>query len=352
MALASIANIGGGILGDELSKGDRSSAEDQIKGIQALYNQIKLPDIEQQKLNLEQLNQGQMLTPEQQQVRQMSMNDQLQDINLDPRLKQTQMNALDTLQQIAGKGFTPDELNAMQEARMQREADTTAKLKQIQQQQDMRGLGNSEMSMAQQMLASQSDANRGASDARDMQAQAFKRSLDAIMQSGNLAGGMESAEYGRQADLANALRGREQTNLQNQVNIEGSNVDRFNRALEANTNRLNAVSDQNVGLRNNQQTYNKELLDKQFQNQMQLTGAKAGTNQAMANMYGDKANATANKWAGIGSGIGSGMLAMGGKTAAPAAAKPNEMVSAVQAQANTAPLVMGSYDPYKKRIMS
>lgn len=312
------ANVGGGLIGDYLSRGDREKAGDQIRSIQDMYNAIKLPDTEQEKLNLEQFQEGQKLTPEQQQVRQLAMQDELQNINLDPRLRQTQMNALETLSKIAGSGFTPDELNAMQQQRDAREGDLTSKLKQLQQNQEMRGVANSDMALAQRMMEAQGSANRGAQEARDMQAQAFRRSLDAITQGGNLAGNIEGTDYARGADLASALRGREMTNLQNQVNIEGNNVDRFNRALESNVGRANQTLDKNVALRNDEQQFNKGLAEKNFQRQLQLTGGKAGAAQGVANLYQDNANRTASKFAGIGSGIGSGILAgsMGGSSTA------------------------------------
>lgn len=315
-ALSGIANIGGGILGNELSRGDRSAAEDQIKGIQALYNNIKLPNTEDEKLNLREFGQGQMLNNKEDQAQQLSMQDNLQNINLDPRLKQTQMNALETLQKISGSGFTPEELNAAQQQRDAREGDLTSKLKQLQQNQDMRGVGNSDMALAQRMMEAQGSANRGAADARDLQAQAFKRSLDAVTQGANLAGNMDARDYSQQANLANSLNNRELTNLNQRANVSANNVDRFNAALSSNANRMNTTNDKNVALANDQQQFNKGLLNTDFQRQLQLAGAKAGTNKDMANMHNANASRTAEMISGIGSGIGSGILAAGSGTSA------------------------------------
>ena len=322
-ALAGIANIGGGILGNELSKGDREAAADQIKSIQNMYNNIKLPSIDDQKLNLQNFQQGQQLTAKEDQAQQLSAQDALENVNLDPRLKQTQMNALDVLQKISGSGFTPDELNAMNQQREQREGDLTSKLKQIQQQQDMRGVGNSDMALAQRMMEAQGSANRGAQDARDMQAQAFKRSLDAVSQGANLAGNIDATDYARQAQLAQNLNSRELTNLNQRANVNASNVDRFNNALASNVNRLNTVSDKNVALQNDQQQFNKGLLDKQFQNELQLTAGRAGAAGQMANMNNANAARTAEMVSGIGSGIGSGILAAG---SSPAKKKPTSEI--------------------------
>lgn len=307
--IGSLFNIAGGIAAANEQANARAAADARLDDIKNLYNRISMPEIGSEELNLEQLNSGQMLNPQQQQVRQLSMNDQLQNVNLDPRLKQTQMNALETLSKIAGKGFTPDEMNALSQQRSAREADVTAKLKQLQQNQDMRGLGNSEMSLAAQLSAAQSDANRGAQDARDLQAQGFKRSLDAISQGSNLAGSIDNTDYNRQSNLATALRNREGTNLQNQVATEGTNVDRFNRALESNTTRINNTADKNVAIRNDQQQFNKGLIDKNYNRQLDRAATLSGVARNQATNDIAKGNARAGAISGVASGIGSGIMA-------------------------------------------
>lgn len=311
MTAAALINIAGGIAANEAGRGDREAATKQMDDIQNMYRNIKLPTIEEQKLDLARYGEGQLLNNKQDQAEQLSMQDNLQNINLDPRLKQTQMNALETLQKISGNGFTPEELNASQQQRDAREGDLTSKLKQLQQQQDMRGVGNSDMALAQRMMEAQGSANRGAADARDLQAQAFKRSLDAVTQGANLAGNMDATDYSRQAQLAGNLNNREMTNLNQRANVNSSNVDRFNAALSSNVNRLNKVGDANTNLSNEQQVSNKGLIRQSFLDQMTLTGAKAGTNKDMANMNNANAARTAGQITGVASGIGSGLMAMG-----------------------------------------
>lgn len=312
LLLASLANIAGGVAGNLLSQGDRDKASAEIEGIKDLYANIQLPDIEQMKLDLQQYQTGPEYTAREGVAEQLGMTDALQDVQLDPRLKQTQMNALETLQKIAGSGFTPDELNALQEQRSAREADLTSKLKALQQQQDMRGIGNSDMALAQRMMESQGSANRGAADARALEAQAFKRSLDAITQGANLAGNIDATDYARQAQLAQNLNQRELTNLQQRANVNNSNVDRFNRALESNIANQRETLNRNTQLANQQQQFNKGLAQQQFGNQMSLAGAKAGAAGTAANMYGNRANATAGMFSGIGSGLGNIAMGMGG----------------------------------------
>lgn len=304
MALSGIANVGGGLLGDLFSGGDRKNATDQMKGIADLYKNISTPDIESQKLNLQQYGPGAQEVAKQDTASQLGSQDALQNIALDPRLKNTQMSALDTLKHIAGAGFTPDELNSMTSQRQKNEGDLTSALKGIDQQNAMRGISGGGGDLASKLLAAQSSANRGAEDQRALQSQGFQRSLNAISQGANLAGSMENADYGRQANLANALNSRELTNMQQKAMTNASNVDRFNRALEHNVGRENTTADKNTGLLNQQQQYNKGLQQQQFQNQMQKAAGQAGASKDLSTMYNNQANRTATKYSGVGAGLG------------------------------------------------
>ena len=314
LLLASLANIAGGVAGNLLSQGDRDKASAEIEGIKDLYANIQLPDIEQMKLDLQQYQTGPEYNPQMGVAEQLAMQDALQNVQLDPRLKQTQMNTLDVLQKIAGSGFTPDELNALQEQRSAREADLTATLKGQQQQQDMRGIGNSDMALAQRMMEAQGSANRGAADARALEAEAYKRSVDAMAQGANLASNIDATDYARQAQLAQNLNQRELTNLQQRATTKASNLDAFNKSLESNVANVRDTLNKNTALRNQQQQYNKGLAQQQFGNQMFLAGAKAGAAGTAANMYGNRADSTAGMFSGIGSGFGKVAMGMGGNT--------------------------------------
>lgn len=313
LLLASLANIVGGVAGNALSQGDRDKASSEIASIKDLYANLSVPDIEAMKVASENYNVGPLLggNIQNETAEQLAGQSALADIELDPRLKQTQMNALDVLSQISGKGFTADELNQLQEQRSSREADLTSKLKALQQNQDMRGVGNSDMALAQKMMESQSSANRGAQDARATQAQGLSRALAAITQGANLASGMENADYNRQSNLASATDSRELTNLGQRARVNSSNVDRFNQALQSDVTRQQSVGDKNVGQRNMDQVNNKNLLQTDFNNKRALAGDRAGVAQGQAQNYTNNANRTAGMFQGIGAGVGQAAMAGG-----------------------------------------
>jgi hypothetical protein len=211
------------------------------------------------------------------------MTDNLENVNLDPRLAQAKTSALETLQKIASGGFTANELNDLQNQRSSSEADLTSKLKQLQQNQDMRGVGNSDMALAQRMMAAQGAANSSGQAARDMQAQGLKRSLDAISQGGVLANQYENTDYARQADLANAKNTRELNNLSQRANVSNSNVDRFNNALQYNNTNRQANLNNNTNMQHSQQNANANAKNTAFGNQVTKLGGMTNSNVNFAN---------------------------------------------------------------------
>ena len=298
----------GGIMGDSAAADAQKKADALAAQRQALLNGLTVPD---QTVNYASKQVGSMLDPRLQVADQLASHDALQNVNLDPRLAASKMNALQTLQSIAGHGFTPDEMNALQSQRSARESDLTSKLKAIQQQQDMRGVGNSDMALSQRMLEAQGSANRGAQDARDLQAQGYKRSLDAISAGGNLANQYENTDYLRQENLANALNNRERVNFNETSNVNKSNTDRFNNALATNFNRQNSIADSNTNLQNSQQDMRNQLgqnaYDNKFKKIKEMIGSSNSESQRNINETSGRNARTGGMLEGIGQ-IGAGLI--------------------------------------------
>lgn len=303
-AIPSLLQIAAGVQGNQQANQQSGDAANTLAKNRSLYEQLLIPSIEDQRLDLQQYTSAGNLVNKEDVAEQLAMQDALQNINLDPRLKQTQMDQLNTLQKIAGSGFTPDELYAMDTQRGKNEADVTSRLKQLQQQQDMRGMGNSDLALASRMQEAQSGANRSAEDARAQQALGFKRSLEAITQAGNLAGNIDQTDYNRQAALAQNLNQREATNLNQRSSVNRSNVDRFNQALASNLQNQQNIMNQNTGLANTQQQFNKGLAQTQFQNQLQKIGGITGANTSIAKGQEAGADRTRDLYGGVANSIG------------------------------------------------
>lgn len=298
---ALIGGVAGGAMG--LMQGDDDDGSEQLAKNQALWAALKAPSAEDLSVDLDNYRYAGDIQAKEDQAQQLGAADALQNVQLDPRLKAAQMSSLDTLSKIAGGGFTPDEKAAMDSARQQREADVTSKLKALQQSQDMRGVGNSDMALSQRMLEAQSAANRGANDARAQEGNAFARSLSAISQRGTLAGQMDNTDYNRQAALATNLNNRELTNMQQRANVNNSNVNRFNNALQYNNTNQQANLNNNTNKQHTEATYNSGAKDRAYTGQVQrlagMTGANINMGQAQnAAMRQDQAR-TAQVFNGI-----------------------------------------------------
>lgn len=236
------------------------------------YANIAIPDIEKQKLLLEQYASAGSLSPEEMQALQLSQQDQLENVQLDPRLRQAQMDALAFMQQTGQGDLTPAERAQVNNLRRQVEADNTARMQALLQQQDARGVGSSDMALAQRMLEAQGSANRQAQSTDDISAAAFNRALQSMASGAQLASGMESADYSRQAALAEAQRNRELTDWQNRQSTSNQNVQARNAAQQFNLQNQQDILNRNVGQSNQQQQYNKELLQQEFENRMKKAG--------------------------------------------------------------------------------
>lgn len=126
-----------------------------------------------------------------------------ENIQVDPRIRQARMTALQRLQQVGIEGGMDLESRAaLQQAQQQ-----TAQYEQGQRGALMadaarRGLSNSNLSMGQALAAQQGGADRVAMAGTQAAADARKRALMALQASGQLGAGIEGDAYGQAADLA------------------------------------------------------------------------------------------------------------------------------------------------------
>lgn len=129
-----------------------------------------------------------------------------EDISLDPELRKAQLSQLNVLEQMRDRGgFTAaDEANlarAINEAAMAEKSQRDA----IMQKAQMRGMGDSRAALLEQMLGAQSGANRLSRESLDIAGIGQERALKAGMGAAELAGGMESADFNRQAAKAQSI---------------------------------------------------------------------------------------------------------------------------------------------------
>lgn len=245
-------------------------------GAQDMYAGIAPPDPETMKLVLEDYVQQGILTPEDAKAV-MQDPSAFESIISDPKFKEAQMKALAGLQDIAEQGG----LTATDKARLNDIAKSEGVRERgareaILQNAAERGVSGSGLELMAQLKSQQESAGRQSDRDTEVAAEAERRALEALVNSGNMAGNIRGQDFSEASRIAQAKDeiNRFNTNTLNNFNLY--NVGNRNEAQAKNLAAKQAIADANVGLHNTAQQYNKNLYQKDFENKMKLAGAKEG----------------------------------------------------------------------------
>lgn len=297
-----------GELTNFLTGGAQGNATDSSKAAIKELQKLKLPDVAEMQLQLETMVQQGQITPEE---AQLFLQDQsaMNDITLDPALRQAQMDALASLQDISSQGG----LTAIDKARLnditqEENARARGAREAILSSAEARGMGGSGMSIAAQLQNAQDSATRASNRGTDVAAQAQQRALDALQAAGQLGGQIGQQDFSQQAQIAQANDAISRFNTQNKQDVSNLNTQTRNQAQQLNLAEKQRIADANAATRNTQQQYNKQLAQQDFDNRYKKAGGVASAYQNLAGQY--NANAEQNMKL-----IGSGIEA-GGKAAA------------------------------------
>lgn len=302
-AIAIGAPVLGGILGQNASSGDAAAARRMYEQALAQYAGINIPSINDQSLSLEDyINQG-TLSPEMLQA--ISLGDtNLAGVSTDPRLKSNQMQALEQLSNLASGQMTPGEEAGFTLARNNAASEMQAKNAQLMQEMQQRGQAGSGAELLSRLKANQSGAQM-LQDAQLKEAQAIQQARQqALAQQANLASNIRSQDYGEASALANARDTIARYNAQNSQNVAATNTGAKNQAQATNLQNAQNIANMNTQNANQQQMHNKGLIQQNFQNQMNLAGAKANAMTGNAQQLNQQAANTAGQYATIGQGVG------------------------------------------------
>jgi len=246
------------------------------------------------------------MTPEMAQAA-MQGRSEMEGIETDPRLRDAQMDALLSLQDISDRGgrSAEDDANLMRTQNQNAQADR-GRRESILQNMAQRGMGGSGMELLAQLDSSQAATDRSAQQGLDIAALAQLRQQDALMNAGQMGGSIRGQDFGEKSQVAQAQdainRFNTATSTQNnQFNANtANNANQFNTAgnySAANNNRNTGVdvsranagiknttdmrnldarqgnSNAGVDMRNKQQGINKiDLPQQRFQNNSAVSG--------------------------------------------------------------------------------
>ena len=245
------------------SGGDGGAGAAQLKAIEAL-EKVNLPDIEKMKILLQdpavvaQL-QAEAVGPT-----------ELSKIQIDPRIRDAQMQALEMLRQ-RGQGLTAEDRMDFRSF-----ADAAAAEEQSSRASDLardvlEGRADSGTSIFRQEAERQANAQRMSNKASEMARAALENKRNSLAQLGQLSNQMGAQEFSQQAQQRSAQDTINQFNTANRMNVQQQNLGERQR-----------IADTRTDLANQQQMFNKGLYQQQFQNEM----AKAG---GISNQYQNQA---------------------------------------------------------------
>lgn len=275
---------------------------------------LELPSTNDMEIQLQQLVQQGVMSPEEAQTVMLESSD-MNNVSTDPRLKENQMDALLGLQEISDSGG----MTSMDKANLNKIATDESTRSRgareaILQNAQARGMGGSGLEMMSQMQNEQDSATRQSQRDMDVAGMAQDRALQALIQGGNMSGQMQGQEFNQKAQVAGANDAISRFNTQNKQQQINQNVGARNDAQAANLNAKQGIANANVAQNNQQQQYNKNLLQQNYDNQLKKRSGQSGVAQANAQAQGQNSQnqANANNQM-IGALIGAGASAFGAK---------------------------------------
>ena len=290
-------------LTDGLGISDFSGATREAELGAAQFAGMTIPELSP--IELQRLVSAGEITPEFAEIIKYQGGNAFEDIYVDPRLKAQQSETLVGLQDISKTGMTArDEADLAKIASEEAIAERGQRESIIQQAQQ-RGLASSGLNYAAQLANQQGGATRRSARDTEVAGQASDRRLKALDEAGQLAGSMRSQEYGEQADLAKAKQMIDQFNTQNKQAQLSERARQQNIANQSNLSNAQRIMDANIDLANQEERYRKSIAQQNYQNELGLASAKAGSHYKMADMLGQQSNAGLQATAGL-----AGSLAM------------------------------------------
>lgn len=294
-----IGNLLSGLFGgSSAGKSEMDESNDLLRQNIANLEKIGIPTIEAQKIALE--------TPEiaEQLIAEQMGPSAFEDVALDPRLEQSQYQALDEIANLASVGISPEDRAQLNQARREAAGQAQSAQQGILQQMAERGTLDSGSQLAAQLQAAQSSADRMSQEGDRIAEQGAAARRAALMNQANLSSQMQNQNLDLQSNLAQASDAISRFNTQNRSDANRYNVGTKQR-----------VADAGVDIRNQQEIANKGLIQNKFNNEIARATGINNANTAMAsnlqNQASAKQGAAQSKTAAIGDLIGTGISAYG-----------------------------------------
>lgn len=325
------AVVGSTVLANQEARRGRRAQERAAQAASAALAAVGIPEIEAQEIVLQNPQLVAEFMPEAE--RALELEDSLlQGISPDQAAVDTQQQNLELLGEMAEGGLTEADRAASREVGREVAQSDAARRRAILQNMAQRGVLGSGMELAAQLDQAQDSAEQQAAASDRLLQQAQNRAMQALSQSGNLAGQIRSQDFNEQARIAQAQDAINQWNVANQQNVATRNVQQRNRAQAANIATRQQLENQRAALANQQEIANKALIQQQFDNELRRAGGQAAQMNVLGNIQNQAAQDQARMISGIGSGIANIAMAAGSMPGAPATPASQTQTVSTQVQ--------------------
>lgn len=207
----------------------------------------------------------------------------LEEIQLDPELREAQYGALEQIRELGKTGLAPEDLAAARELSRQVGAQEQARQESILSGMAQRGALDSGIQLAAQLSSSQNAANQQATQADRLAMQAGQARRDAIARGADLAGSIEQRDFSRQQTVKSAADRIADFNAKQRMNVQQQNLGQKQKYADAATQ-----------LQNQKTMVPADLERQKFQDRITKTGGVTGAMSNIANQQAQIAGAKAS----------------------------------------------------------
>jgi hypothetical protein len=304
--------IVGGLVGNVMSQGDRSSQKKAMKRALAELESVGLPPDLSKEIIYQQFQKVGILTPQLEEDLSDSIAESEQaKIKEDPELRKAQIQALSAMQGRAKVGLSAEDRAALNQIRTETQRDAEAKRQQVLQQMQARGMGGSGAALVAQLQAGQDAQNLASQQSDTQMAQAQSRALQALGASSDMASQMRGQDFDVNQARAQAIDERNRFLAENSIARQQRNVSTLNQAQLENLREQQRITELNTQQANQEKLRQVAEQGSLYDRTLGYKQAKAAALTGQAQYHGQQAANTAQSFGQMGAGVGTAAGAIG-----------------------------------------
>ena len=204
-------------------------------------------------------------------------------ISTDPALKDAQMNALKSLQDLSEGGLSAQDQADLSRIQTQEQSKARGAREAVLQNAAERGAGGGGLELLSQMKANQDAASNASQRDLDVAGMAQQRALAALSGAGSLAGNIQNQDFNQQASVANAQDAISRFNAGQRQQVGLQNTSANNSAEAANLAARQAAANSRIDAQNQTAASKANAAQTVYDNAVKKASGKAGALSNAAN---------------------------------------------------------------------